>query len=208
METFNRKEHWEKIYQTKSLNEVSWYQPTPTTSLELIQELNLAKDAVIIDVGGGDSFLVDHLLELGYTNITVLDISQAALARAQERLGAKAALVQWIEADASVFEAPQAYDCWHDRATFHFLRDENEIQHYLATARKGIKPGGQLILGTFFEEGPTKCSGIEIKQYSQESMTEKLSKWFHKIKCITKEHLTPFNTIQQFVFCSFSPIAL
>lgn len=208
METFNRKEHWEKIYQTKSLNEVSWYQPTPTTSLELIQELKLSKDAAIIDVGGGDSFLVDHLLEQGYTNITVLDISQAALARAQERLGAKAALVQWIEADASVFEAPQAYDCWHDRATFHFLREENEIQHYLSAAQKGIKPGGQLILGTFSEEGPIKCSGIEIKQYSQKSMTEKLSKWFHKIKCITTEHLTPFNTIQQFVFCRFSPKAL
>ena len=208
METFNRKEHWEKIYQTKSLNEVSWYQPTPTTSLELIQELKLSKDAAIIDIGGGDSFLVDHLLEQGFTNITVLDISQAALARAQERLGAKAALVQWIEANASVFEATQAYDCWHDRATFHFLREENEIQHYLAAARKGIKPGGQLILGTFSEKGTTKCSGIEIKQYSQESMTEKLSKWFHKIKCITTEHLTPFNTLQQFVFCRFSPKAL
>jgi ubiquinone/menaquinone biosynthesis C-methylase UbiE len=176
--------------------------------LDLIQELHLSKDASIIDVGGGDSFLVDHLLEQSYTNITVLDISQAALARAQERLGAKAALVKWIEVDASGFEPTQAYDCWHDRATFHFLREENEIQHYLAAARKGIKAGGQLILGTFSEKGPNKCSGIEIIQYSQESMTEKLSKWFDKIKCITSEHLTPFNTVQQFVFCRFSPKVL
>ncbi len=203
MENFNRKEHWEKIYQTKQLNEVSWFQPTPETSLNFLQEFHIPLDAKIIDIGGGDSLLVDNLLALGYHNITVLDISVSALNRAKLRLGEKATSVKWIEADASNFEPQEKYDFWHDRAAFHFLTNANEIEQYLQTVQQNINPNGILVMGTFSEQGPTKCSGINIKQYSEHSLTSLLKKSFEKIKCITVDHITPFETIQQFVFCSF-----
>jgi 2-polyprenyl-3-methyl-5-hydroxy-6-metoxy-1,4-benzoquinol methylase len=203
MENFDRKKHWETIYQTKELKDVSWFQPNPETSLEFFKQFNVSLNAKIIDVGGGDSFLVDHLLELGYTDITVLDISEAAIERAKDRLGEKANQVKWIIEDAAKFHPTEMYDFWHDRAAFHFLTDENEISNYLETAQKFINPNGVLVIGTFSEQGPTKCSGIEIKQYSENTMTERLKKYFDKIKCITVDHKTPFETIQNFVFCSF-----
>jgi ubiquinone/menaquinone biosynthesis C-methylase UbiE len=203
MENFDRKKHWENIYQTKQLNEVSWFQPTPETSLDFIKQFNVPTTAKIIDIGGGDSFLVDHLLEKGYQDITVLDISEAAIERAKQRLGDKAERVKWIVADAAKFQPTEKYDFWHDRAAFHFLTDEQEISNYLDTAQRSIKPTGVLVIGTFSEQGPKKCSGIEIKQYSENSMTERLKKFFEKIKCITIDHKTPFDTIQNFVFCSF-----
>ncbi len=203
MEPFHRKKHWENIYQTKELNEVSWYQPTPETSLAFFKELKVPLNAKIIDVGGGDSFLVDHLLELGYTDITVLDISSAAIERAKKRLGDKAQRVQWMVADAAAFQPTGQYDFWHDRAAFHFLTNEEEITQYLQTARQSLKPNGLLVIGTFSEQGPKKCSGIEIKQYSESSMTRRLKNHFEKIKCITTDHKTPFDTLQNFVFCSF-----
>jgi ubiquinone/menaquinone biosynthesis C-methylase UbiE len=192
METFNRKKHWENIYQTKELHEVSWFQPTPETSLNFFKEFKVPTNAKIIDVGGGDSFLVDHLLELGYTNLTVLDISEAAIERVKKRLGNKANNIKWIVADAASFTPTEQYDFWHDRAAFHFLTNEQEITHYLQAAQKNITPNGVLVIGTFSEQGPKKCSGIEIKQYSQEGMTERLKKYFEKIKCITVDHKTPF----------------
>ncbi|MEN9332666.1 MAG: hypothetical protein RLZZ94_1756 [Bacteroidota bacterium] len=203
MENFDRKKHWETIYQTKELKDVSWFQPNPETSLDFFKQYNVSLNAKIIDVGGGDSFLVDHLLELGYTDITVLDISEAAIERAKDRLGEKANQVKWIIEDAAKFHPTETYDFWHDRAAFHFLTDENEISNYLETAQKFINPNGVLVIGTFSEQGPTKCSGIEIKQYSENTMTERLKKYFDKIKCITVDHKTPFETIQNFVFCSF-----
>jgi ubiquinone/menaquinone biosynthesis C-methylase UbiE len=203
MENFDKKAHWEKIYTTKSLNEVSWYQPTPETSLNFIHEFNLAKNAKIIDVGGGDSFLVDHLLLEGYTDITVLDISAAALERAKLRLGEKAQSVKWIVADASKFAPSEQYDFWHDRAAFHFLNTNDEIDAYLNCVHNGLSKNGVLVIGTFSENGPEKCSGIQIKQYSENSMVERLTHFFKKIKCITIDHVTPFNTIQNFIFCSF-----
>lgn len=203
MESFGRKKHWEAIYQTNNINEVSWYQPTPETSLQFLRENQIAKNAAIIDMGGGDSFFVDHLLELGYTDITVLDISAVALEKAKKRLGEKAKNVNWIVADAGDFNPPKKYDFWHDRAAFHFLTSENEIDRYIDTARNNINPNGVIVIGTFSESGPKKCSGIDIKQYSEISLSERLSKFFHKIRCITTDHLTPFNTIQNFVFCSF-----
>ena len=203
MENFDRKKHWETIYQTKELKDVSWFQPNPETSLDFFKQFNVSLNAKIIDVGGGDSFLVDHLLDLGYTDITVLDISEAAIERAKERLGEKANQVKWIIEDAAKFHPKETYDFWHDRAAFHFLTDENEISNYLETAQKFINPNGVLVIGTFSEQGPTKCSGIEIKQYSENTMTERLKKYFDKIKCITVDHKTPFETIQNFVFCSF-----
>jgi 2-polyprenyl-3-methyl-5-hydroxy-6-metoxy-1,4-benzoquinol methylase len=203
MEQFDKKAHWDKIYQTKSLNEVSWFQPKPETSLNFFKEFNIPKEAKIIDIGGGDSLLVDHLLDLGYQHITVLDISATALERAKIRLGDRASLVKWIVADASTFVSEEQYDFWHDRAAFHFLTSEQEIEHYLHTVQQSIKPSGILVMGTFSEQGPTKCSGIEIKQYSEKSMSVLLTQFFEKIKCITVDHRTPFETIQQFIFCSF-----
>ncbi len=203
MKTLNRKKHWENIYRTKQLNEVSWYQPTPATSLDFIKQFNVPATAKIIDIGGGDSFLVDHLLDKGYQDITVLDISEAAIERAKQRLGNKAGKVKWIVADAAKFQPTEKYDFWHDRAAFHFLTDEQEVSNYLDTAQKSIKPEGVLVIGTFSEQGPKKCSGIEIKQYSENSMTGRLKKYFEKIKCVTVDHKTPFDTIQSFVFCSF-----
>lgn len=200
---FDRKKHWDNIYQTKQLNEVSWFQPTPETSLDFIKAFDVPTSAKIIDIGGGDSFFVDHLLDKGYQDITVLDISEAAIGRAKMRLGNRAQNVKWIVADAANFHPPEQYDFWHDRAAFHFLTDETEISNYLETARKSISPTGVLVIGTFSEQGPKKCSGIEIKQYSESTMTERLADFFKKIRCITIDHKTPFDTIQNFVFCSF-----
>ena len=203
MEEFDRKKHWEQIYQTKQLNEVSWYQPTPETSLSFFEQFNIPKRAKIIDIGGGDSLLVDNLLNRGYQDITVLDISESSLERAKVRLGDRAATVNWIVTDAATFTPNEIYDFWHDRAAFHFLTKDEEIEAYINTLQKSIKPSGILVIGTFSEHGPKKCSGIEIKQYSEASMTDRLRNSFEKIECITVEHKTPFDTIQQFVFCSF-----
>lgn len=207
MEHLDRKKHWENIYQTKDLKDVSWYQPTPTTSLDFLKQFDIPTTAKIIDIGGGDSFLVDHLLDLGYTDLTVLDISAASLDRAKQRLGDRATKVKWIVADAATFKPTEQYDFWHDRAAFHFLTQEQEITNYIDTIQKSIKPTGVLVIGTFSEQGPKKCSGIDIKQYSETSMTDRLKKFFEKVKCITVDHKTPFDTIQNFIFCSFKKLA-
>lgn len=208
MENFDRKNHWETIYQTKELNDVSWYQPTPETSLEFITQFNLPKTAKIIDIGGGDSFLVDHLLDLGYQDISVLDISASAIEKAKLRLGEKSNKVKWIVTDITLFKPTEQYDFWHDRAAFHFLTSESDISTYLDTARDAIRSTGNMVIGTFSEQGPKKCSGIEIKQYSESSMTDRLKNIFEKINCITIDHKTPFDTIQNFVFCSFKKLEL
>ncbi len=206
MDTTERKKHWENIYKTKDLINVSWYQPTPTTSLEFLKQFNLPSDAKIIDIGGGDSLLVDHLLDMGYTEISVLDISEAALERAKQRLGERAANVKWIVEDAASFVPTEKYDFWHDRAAFHFLTREEDITHYIEKIHQGLTNTGILVIGTFSKDGPKKCSGIDIKQYSEVSLSEKLQRFFEKIKCITVDHGTPFNTIQNFVFCSFKKL--
>jgi trans-aconitate methyltransferase len=203
MDTFDRKKHWEHIYQTKQPDEVSWYQPIPQTSLDFINELRVPLTAGIIDIGGGDSLLVDHLLNKGYQNITVLDISATAIENAKKRIGSKGSNVKWIVADAANFHPTGQYDLWHDRAAFHFLTNEQEISNYLNTAQQSLAPGGLLVIGTFSGQGPEKCSGIRVKRYSARTMTERLEKFFEKIKCITVDHKTPFNTLQNFVFCSF-----
>lgn len=207
MTDINKQLHWENIYRSKQLNEVSWFQDNPATSLELIIHSGLPLTSKIIDVGGGDSFLADRLLEMGYQDITVLDISRTALERAKTRLGHKASLVKWIVSDAVSFQPTEMYDLWHDRAAFHFLTSENEINTYLETARQCINPSGVLILGTFSEMGPRKCSGIVIRQYSEESMVERLKNAFEKTGCVTVDHVTPFNTIQNFIFCSFRKLS-
>ncbi|MGE0562705.1 MAG: trans-aconitate 2-methyltransferase [Flavobacteriales bacterium] len=206
MEEFNKKQHWENIYQTKQLTEVSWYQPTPQTSLDFIQQFNLPPSAKIIDIGGGDSFLVDHLLKLGYTHITVLDISEAAINRAKSRLGNLSKNVTWIVSDITEFNPTEKYDIWHDRAAFHFLTNDTDIKNYLEVVDKGIATGGNLIIGTFSEQGPLKCSGIEIKQYSEDTLINRFKPTFEKLNCLTINHQTPFNTIQNFTFCTFKKI--
>jgi ubiquinone/menaquinone biosynthesis C-methylase UbiE len=203
MEQFNRKKHWENIYQTKDQGDLSWFQPTPNTSLDFLKQFEVPTTAKIIDIGGGDSFLVDRLLDLGYKDITVLDISEAALEKARKRLKDRANNVKWIVADATIFKPTEKYDFWHDRAAFHFLTQENEISHYLDTVQQSMNATGILVLGTFSEKGPATCSGIPIKQYSETTMTKRLRPFFEKIKCIAVDHRTPFDTNQNFVFCSF-----
>lgn len=159
--------------------------------------------AKIIDIGGGDSFLVDFLLKAGFEDITVLDISSAAIERAQKRLGDQATKVKWIVSDILDFVPDTPYDFWHDRATFHFLTARQEIERYIEIADQAIAVGGILVVGTFSEQGPTKCSGITIKQYSAQSISDLFQTYFRKIECIDVDHITPFDTKQRFVFCSF-----
>jgi 2-polyprenyl-3-methyl-5-hydroxy-6-metoxy-1,4-benzoquinol methylase len=193
--------HWEKIYSTTQPHEVSWTQAIPHTSLNFIKQAGLSTDAHIIDIGGGDSNLVDHLLELGYKNITVLDISEQALTRAQLRLGEKAKKVNWIAANVLDFSAISKYDFWHDRAAFHFLTTDADIRKYVSIAEQALKPNGKLCVGTFSTDGPLKCSGLEIKQYKTETLTDAFNSCFEKINCIIENHTTPFNTFQNFLFC-------
>jgi 2-polyprenyl-3-methyl-5-hydroxy-6-metoxy-1,4-benzoquinol methylase len=203
MSEFDRKKHWENIYETKSLHELSWYQPTPETSLEFIKNAQLPLDAKIIDIGGGDSFLVDHLIELGYTNISVLDISAKAIERAKERLGEKAVNVIWIVSDICEFKTSEKYDFWHDRAAFHFLTAESDITTYLKKVTQFTSEKGLVVIGTFSESGPLKCSGIEIKQYATEELQNIFFKDFEFLKGFKTDHKTPFETIQSFTFCEF-----
>lgn len=199
----NNKGYWDNIYNTKSADEVSWFQPYPKTSMEFVELFNLPLTANIIDIGGGDSYFVDALLDKGYENIYVLDISAAAIERAKSRLGKRASTVHWIISDVTEFEPPVLFDFWHDRAAFHFLTTNDKIYKYVAIAEDAIKQKGCLILGTFSENGPKKCSGLEIKQYSKASMSARFEIAFKRIKCIEEDHKTPFNTIQNFLFCSF-----
>lgn len=199
----DRKEHWEKVFATKNENEVSWFQTYPKTSLEFLKLFNLPLDANIIDVGGGDSYFVDALLEKGYKNLSVLDISQNALEKVKQRLGEKSAMVNWIVSDITAFEPKVKFDFWHDRAAFHFLTSEEKINKYVSIAENAISEKGVLILGTFSDNGPKKCSGLSIQQYNESSMSARFEIKFDRIKCITEDHTTPFNTIQNFLFCSF-----
>ena len=197
----SRKNHWETIYKTKLPNEVSWTQENPKISLDFIKETNLGKSAKIIDIGGGDSKLVDYLLAEGYEDITVLDISANALERAKERLGEKGKKIKWIVSDITEFKPNITYDIWHDRATFHFLTSTEQINIYLSIVEKWVTKF--LIIGTFSDKGPTKCSGLEIKQYTETTLEKQFDSEFEKVNCINQDHKTPFETLQNFVFCVF-----
>ena len=200
------KKHWEDVYQNKKPNEVSWLQEIPKMSLEYIQQLNIPLSAKIIDIGGGDSYLAEHLLEKGYTNITVLDISENAIYRAKQRLGAKANLIKWINTDIINFKPTTTYDLWHDRATFHFLTTPESIDKYLLIVKEAVK--GKIVIGTFSSEGPTSCSGLKITQYDEPNLIEKFkSIGFRKNNCKIEDHKTPSNSIQEFIFCAFSNIS-
>lgn len=196
------KQHWENIYTTKQPNEVSWTQDVPSVSLSFIHRFNVPKTASIIDIGGGDSKLVDHLLVEGFSNISVLDISEAAIQRAQKRLGANAHKVNWIVSDILEFKPAVKYDVWHDRAAFHFQTEPNAIAQYLNIVKDAAK--GMIIIGTFSVDGPTKCSGLAIKQYDENGMKAKFENLhFKNVECKREDHITPSGTVQNFVFCSF-----
>ena len=203
MNPSDAQQHWETVYATKQPDQVSWTQAVPATSLEFIHSFPLDKQARIIDVGGGDSRLVDFLVAEGYQDITVLDISATALAKARQRLGAHAQRVKWVVSDVLTFNPGQPFDVWHDRATFHFLTTADQIARYVVLAHAAIRPSGYLAIGTFSTAGPAKCSGLDVRQYDEQELATTLARGFAKIRCRTEDHLTPFQTTQNFLFCSF-----
>lgn len=203
MKEFDRTNHWNNIYSTKGLTEVSWYQANPELSLDLIEKAGISKDSKIIDIGGGDGLFVDKLLDLGYTDITVLDISEKAIQRAKDRLAERATKVNWIVSDVIDFVPHRKYDLWHDRAAFHFLNDSNEINKYSQLAADALSPGATLILATFSTKGPKKCSGIDIQQYDEASLRSLFESSFAERHFILRDHKTPFDTLQNFLFAVF-----
>ncbi len=203
-----KQQYWDKLYKSKAENEVSWFQAYPKTSMEFVEFFNLPLNANIIDIGGGDSHFVDALLSQGYQNIWVLDISAAAIEKAKKRLGERGSKVHWIISDISEFKPTVKFDLCHDRAAFHFLTTENKVSKYVSIVEDAINEDGYLVLGTFSENGPMKCSGLDITQYSEASMSARFEIAFDRIKCIQEDHKTPFNTIQNFLFCFFKKRSL
>jgi SAM-dependent methyltransferase len=199
-----RKMHWEQVYREKQPNAVSWYQAHPDASLNLIDSVTITPGCPIIDVGGGASTLVDHLLARGFTDITVLDIAAPALAIARERLGPAAAALTWLVADVSRAQLPAArYGLWHDRAVFHFLTEPADQQAYLATLRQALKPGGYVLLATFAPDGPQSCSGLEVVRYSAEALAALLGAEFVPVHTGRDQHQTPAGGHQAFTFALF-----
>ena len=196
--------HWNKIFSTKLTSDVSWYQPHLQLSLQLISNTASGRDAKIIDVGGGDSSLVDDLIQHRYANLTILDISSQAIKRAKERLKDAGSVVQWIETDILQAQLRRSYfDVWHDRAMFHFLVDTNDKNKYLDIAADSIKPNGQLIVGSFAPDGPQQCSGLPTIRYSQEALAEHLKSHFEFVESLWEDHVTPQGKKQQFIYCRF-----
>ena len=196
------KEHWDKIYTTKTPEEVSWTEDYPQMPIELIAQFDVPKVTKIIDIGGGDSRLVDVLLDLSYNNITVLGISESAIDRAKARLGQKAEQVKWIISDILDFSPAESYDLWHDRAVFHFLTKQADIHKYVyRLTQMGTQ---HLVIGTFSLSGPFKCSGLEITQYDEAKLKTTFGKEFKIIECFTADHITPFDTAQNFTFARMS----
>ena len=196
------KEHWEQVYTTKSENGVSWFQEHARQSVQLIDRTGVAKDAGIIDVGGGASTLVDDLLAQGYRRVTVLDLSEAALAAARARLGARADEVTWLAGDITQVELPRhAYEVWHDRAVFHFLTTRAEREAYVDAVLRAVKPGGHVIVATFAEDGPEKCSGLPVVRYSADGLHAEFGAPFTLLQQEREEHHTPFGTVQKFIYC-------
>ena len=196
------KTHWDQVYATKAPDAVSWYRRHLETSLALIERAIPVHSAPIIDVGGGESTLVDDLLLRGYTNITVLDISRAAIEVTKSRLGSAADNVRWIVADITEVElAPRAYDLWHDRAVFHFLTAAEQRAAYIRQVARSVRPGGHIIVSAFGPEGPVKCSGLEVMRYDAEALHREFGIRFRPVESFTELHHTPSETTQQFLYC-------
>src|SRR5258708_4462018 len=193
--------HWERVYNTKAPDTVSWYRPHLETSLALIERAAGGCSASIIDVGGGPSTLVDDLLARGYADVTVLDISQTALALAKTRLGPAAQRVHWLLADVAHAALPShAYDVWHDRAVFHFLTAQQDRVSYVKSAMHAVKRGGHVIVSTFGLDGPSKCSGLDVVRYDAQSLHDQFRKHFRLVESATEIHQTPFRSTQQFLY--------
>ncbi len=198
------KNHWENVYQNKKPGEVSWFQPRLNQSLDLILQSRVNPEVFIIDVGGGASTLVDDLLDKGYTNLSVLDLSAAALEVSKKRLGSKVKEVDWIEGDITAVKLPEKhYNLWHDRAVFHFLTAPHDRKGYLENLNRSLKVGGHLILATFSLKGPERCSGLDIVRYSPETLQIELGRNYHLLNSLEESHKTPFGTTQEFIYCLF-----
>lgn len=199
----DKKEHWEKVFATKQETEVSWYQQKPEISINFFLVNDIPKDAKIIDIGGGDSYLIDNLLELGFTNLYLLDISENAINRIKKRLGEKSSQVIFIFSDILEFKPEIKFDVWHDRASFHFLTSSQDIATYTDIVTHSLNDKGYLFLGTFSENGPLKCSGLEVSQYSEAKFEQLFANDFDLHQSFTQDHETPFDTVQNFIFCHY-----
>jgi len=196
------KSHWEKVYRTKQPNEVSWYRPHLEISLRLIEEAAPNRNAQIVDVGGGESTLVDDLLAREYRNVFVLDVSSTALQLTKERLGASANQVNWLCGDVTTFGfSRHQFDVWHDRAVFHFLTDSKDRVSYVRQVAHAVKPGGHVIVATFGPEGPTTCSGLDVIRYGPDTLHDEFGASFRLVKHHTELHQTPAGSMQQFIYC-------
>lgn len=202
-DTEDRKQHWEGVYRTKTADQTSWYQARPEPSLELIRRAGVGADAAIIDIGGGASTLVDHLLEAGYRDLTVLDLSGAALDQARRRLGPAANAVNWIEADATEFKPPRRYELWHDRAAFHFLTAAEARDGYRRALTSGLAAGGHAVIATFAPDGPARCSGLEVVRYDAAGLAAELGADFRLLASVWQSHRTPQGREQRFGFHLF-----
>jgi SAM-dependent methyltransferase len=203
-----RKTYWEKVYDGKPADALSWYQDHAGMSLALIRQSRLGPDAELIDIGGGASNLIDDLLRLGYRNLTVLDIAASGLNVARDRLGEHAASVKWMEADVTTEPFPKhQYDLWHDRAVFHFLTEPEDRLRYVNALSTALKPGGFAIIGTFALDGPDKCSGLPTQRYSIEHLTAEVGSQFERLAHAEEEHQTPSGTVQKFLYCYFKKLA-
>lgn len=207
-DSMQTKEHWETVYSTRATDEVSWFQEHAELSLKLIRNAGVAPAASIIDVGGGASTLVDDLLACGYRDVTVLDLSATALAKAKARLGARASGVKWLEADVIEAELPaQAYDVWHDRAVFHFLTSADDRRAYVQAVLRAVKPAGLVIVATFAEDGPTECSGLAVMRYGAAELHAEFGAQFALLGHEKESHHTPGGGEQKFVYCLCRKVA-
>jgi SAM-dependent methyltransferase len=203
MPSGSRQAHWQDVYTGKAENEVSWFQENPAPSLELMAQVGATPASAIIDIGGGASRLVDHLIDRSFEDVTVLDLSEAALEAAKRRLGGGAARVHWIVADVTAWEPPQAYDIWHDRAAFHFLTEDRDRAAYVARLERALKAGGHAIMATFALDGPERCSGLPVVRYDPASLGQTLGRAFQLVDTRRHAHATPWGSDQSFQFSVF-----
>ncbi|MBR0932509.1 trans-aconitate 2-methyltransferase [Bradyrhizobium jicamae] len=196
----DRQSHWQTVYLTKGEQDVSWSQADPQPSLRLIESVVAGRDAAIVDIGGGASRLVDALLQHGFAALTVLDLSEAALASARVRVGAAGDTVQWIAGDATVWQPQEAFDVWHDRAAFHFLVEERDRAAYLDRLHRGVRPGGHAVIATFALDGPEKCSGLPVARYDPATLSRTIGPAFELIAHEPHRHVTPWGATQSFQF--------